>query len=101
VVLIAVKIFGSYCIGARANPADLVSKPWGHQQVWYYSSLVTQKLFLRMGRMILKKQTIMIRILMVQYNIIMVILTSYYHGFVIYLTMYKNSNFWSIKLFER
>jgi hypothetical protein len=33
--MIAVKILGYYWIGGKKNPADVVSKRWGHQQVWH------------------------------------------------------------------
>jgi hypothetical protein len=33
--MIADKILGYYWINAKKNPADVVSKHWGHQQVWH------------------------------------------------------------------
>jgi hypothetical protein len=33
--MIAVKILGYYWIDGKKNPADVVSKHWGHQQVWH------------------------------------------------------------------
>jgi hypothetical protein len=33
--MIAAKILGYYWIDGKKNPADVVSKHWGHQQVWH------------------------------------------------------------------
>ena len=33
--MIAAKILGYYWIDGKMNPADVVSKHWGHQQVWH------------------------------------------------------------------
>jgi hypothetical protein len=33
--IIAAKIVGYYWIDRKMNPADVVSKHWGHQQVWH------------------------------------------------------------------
>jgi hypothetical protein len=33
--LIAAKILGYYWIDGKANPADIVSKHWGYQQIWH------------------------------------------------------------------
>jgi hypothetical protein len=32
--MIAADILGYYWIDGKSNPADIVSKPWGYQQVW-------------------------------------------------------------------
>jgi hypothetical protein len=33
--MIAAKILGYYWIDGKANPADIVSKHWGYQQIWH------------------------------------------------------------------
>jgi hypothetical protein len=33
--IFAAKILGYYWIDGKKNPADVVSKHWGHQQVWH------------------------------------------------------------------
>jgi hypothetical protein len=33
--MIAAKILGYYWIDGKANPADIVSKYWGYQQIWH------------------------------------------------------------------
>jgi hypothetical protein len=33
--MIAAKILGYYWIDGKKNPVDVVSKHWGHQQVWH------------------------------------------------------------------
>jgi hypothetical protein len=33
--VIAAKILGCYWIDEKSNPADIVSKHWGYQQIWY------------------------------------------------------------------
>ena len=32
--MIAAKVLGYYWIDGKSNPADIVSKHWGYQQVW-------------------------------------------------------------------
>jgi Reverse transcriptase (RNA-dependent DNA polymerase) len=34
-LLIAAKILGYYWIDGKSNPADIVSKHWGYQQIWH------------------------------------------------------------------
>jgi hypothetical protein len=33
--MFAAKILGYYWIDGKANPADIVSKSWGYQQIWH------------------------------------------------------------------
>jgi hypothetical protein len=33
--MIAAKILGYYWINGKSNPADIVSKHWGYQQIWH------------------------------------------------------------------
>jgi hypothetical protein len=33
--MIAAKILGYYWIGAKMNPADIVSKHWAYPQIWH------------------------------------------------------------------
>jgi hypothetical protein len=58
--MIAAKILGYFWIDGKKNPADVVSKHWGNQQVWHILKLLfysqeTQKIFLMIGRKTIKK----------------------------------------------